>query len=89
MLPPATIRKLLGKNAFALLGNFNNIPVLLHCITVVIFLFSRGTDNVIGVHSTQRCDDNMVFVLPYFPHKKFQVNVQQKSTITVTIIWIY
>lgn len=31
-----------------------------------------GTDNVIGVHSTLRCNDSLVFVLPYFPHQKFQ-----------------
>lgn len=31
-----------------------------------------GTDNVIGVESTLRCNDNIVFVLPYFPHQKFQ-----------------
>lgn len=38
------------------------------------FLFSRGTDNVIGVLSTLRRDDNIVFVLPYFPHQSFQVS---------------
>ncbi|KAJ7334538.1 Cell division control protein 7 [Desmophyllum pertusum] len=31
-----------------------------------------GTNNVIGVRSTLRCNDNIVFVLPYFPHQKFQ-----------------
>ncbi|XP_068740030.1 cell division cycle 7-related protein kinase-like [Montipora capricornis] len=31
-----------------------------------------GTDNVIGVQFTLRCNDNLVFVLPYFPHEKFQ-----------------
>ncbi|KAK2566029.1 Cell division cycle 7-related protein kinase [Acropora cervicornis] len=31
-----------------------------------------GTDNVIGIQFTLRCNDNLVFVLPYFPHQKFQ-----------------
>ena len=40
-----------------------------------LFCYFRGTDNVIGVESTLRCNDSMVFVLPYFPHQKFQVIV--------------
>lgn len=44
------------------------------CLYKLVFLY-RGTDNVIGVESTLRCNDNLVFVLPYFPHQKFQVTI--------------
>ncbi|EDO33825.1 predicted protein [Nematostella vectensis] len=39
----------------------------LKCLQII-----GGKDNIIGVEMTYRRNDHIVFVLPYFPHQKFQ-----------------
>lgn len=74
-------------HCLSLICIYSESTSLLVFILVSCFLY-RGTDNVIGVRSTLRCNDNIVFVLPYFPHQKFQVPVIYKTVIYMHTIHI-